>query len=536
MTTAGTLILTSVDQQRRANDRRWLTMYLGVLAAAAVLGVLTMQRAPAPFPVALTMLLMASIVVAARPVAAIYLSTFFLLVTDAAISPTYPFGKNLSSSESMLFVAHGLIISPFELVLAIALVALLLRRLLDLPKVKLTRGGLLWPLMAFSGLLFVGFAFGLATGGNRYVAAWEFRPILILPIFYFLITNLFTSRKQYHHLAIVALVALLIHSLLALQAYSQMDAVQREELESLLGHQSAVQMNLVIIAAMAVWMLPKFGLLARVALPVIAVPVGWAYLVSERRSAVIGLAVAVIFLGILMAKINPRRLRWVAPIFVLVTVGYLGAFWGAEESTIGFPAQAIKTVIAPGETSEKDQSSSIYREIENIDVNATIQARPLTGFGFGHKFLRPVPLPDISFFVFYEYIPHNTILWIWIKAGVLGFVSMLYLFGATVRAGTRAALRMTDPRDVLMAYLATSYVLMYAVFAYVDIAWDGRSMLVLAVSMAICSEFLRLPSEKPVEPEGEPPGRGTRRTRLLQVVRQPEPAREAEIVIPSRAA
>ena len=49
---------------------------------------------------------------------------------------------------------------------------------------------------------------------------------------------------------------------------------------------------------------------------------------------------------------------------------------------------------------------------------ATIKAKPITGLGFGQRFYRPFPLPDISFFPFYEYMPHNSVLWIWIKTGV----------------------------------------------------------------------------------------------------------------------
>jgi O-Antigen ligase len=530
-----TATLTSADEQRRANDRRLLALCASVLVSAAFLGVITMSTAPAPFPVALTMLLMAALIVAIKPVAGIYLSVFFLLVTDAAISPAYPFGKNMSSGESMLFIANSIFVSPFEVILAITVITLILRRLIDLPTVRIVRGGLFWPLMVFTGFLCIGFVYGLATGGDRWVAVWEFRPILYLPIFYVLITNLFTTRRQYHRLSVVALLALVTHSVLALQALSKMSGEERDSLESLLGHQSAVQMNLVIAGAIAAWMLPKIGLGPRLLLLFAAIPVGWAYLVSERRAAVIGLAVAVIYLGVLMARLNPRRLRYVAPVFVLFMVGYLGAFWQSE-STIGFPAQAIKSVIAPDDVSEKDQSSSYYREIENLDVNATIKAKPLTGLGFGQKFLRPIPLPDISFFVFYEYIPHNTILWIWIKAGIGGFIAMLFLIGASVRAGARAALRMTDNRDVLLAYLAGSFILMYTVFAYVDIAWDGRSLLVLAASMAVCSEFVRLPAQRPVTPDDGGGGKRRDRRALLHVVRQPEPARVVETVVPSRAA
>jgi hypothetical protein len=36
-----------------------------------------------------------------------------------------------------------------------------------------------------------------------------------------------------------------------------------------------------------------------------------------------------------------------------------------------------------------------------------------------------------------------------------------------------------------------SYVVMFLVFAYVDIAWDGRSTVVLALAMALCADFVQ---------------------------------------------
>ena len=47
-------------------------------------------------------------------------------------------------------------------------------------------------------------------------------------------------------------------------------------------------------------------------------------------------------------------------------------------------------------------------------------------------------MPDISFFEFWEYIPHNNVLWIWIKIGFFGFVAMLFMFGRGVQLGARS--------------------------------------------------------------------------------------------------
>ena len=480
MSNVASVSAATVDQQRRTDSRTWAAVYVAVVCLSAVLGLLALQTAPAPFALPVTMLVLGCLLVAVKPVAGLYLLVFFTLCTDTSISPWFPFAKNLSSQESILYMGDSINISPLKIVVGVMAVSLVLRLLLDRSSPRFVRGALFRPMMAFTAFIIGGFVFGQITGGDRYVAVWEARPIFYLPVVYILFTNLFTTRRQYQRIAVTAFVALLVHSLLALRVLHQLPAADRATLESLVDHGSAVQFDVVLLVAFAAWLIPRAPRPVRWLVPLAAIPIGWVWLVSQRRAAAIGLAVGFLVLGLLMVRLNPKRLRAVGPVFAVVAVGYLGAFWHSE-SAVGFPAQSIKSVIAPGSVSEKDQSSDIYRILENVDISATIHYRPITGVGFGQKFLRPAPLPDISNFPFYEYIPHNSILWVWLKVGVGGFIAMLYLLGSAVRSGTKASMRLHRPAEVMLAVGATIYVIMYAVFAYVDIAWDGRSMVALAL-------------------------------------------------------
>src|SRR5207248_101205 len=126
-------------------------------------------------------------------------------------------------------------------------------------------------------------------------------------------------------------------------------------------------------------------------------------------------------------------------------------------------------------------------------VVATIRSSPITGIGFGHPFLRPVPLPPIAPFLLEPYMPHNSILWIWMKAGIGGFVAMLFLFGTAMRTGARAGLRIGRGNYAAITVTSTAFVLMYAVFAYVDILWDPQNIVLLAVAMAQISHAVAEP-------------------------------------------
>jgi O-antigen ligase len=107
-------------------------------------------------------------------------------------------------------------------------------------------------------------------------------------------------------------------------------------------------------------------------------------------------------------------------------------------------------------------------------------------------------MPDISFFEFWEYIPHNNVLWIWIKMGFLGFASLLYLFGRGVQLGARSIALVRSNTHTAFVLVGVAYVVMFIVFAYVDIAWDARCTVFLGLSMALCADFVQARDDEPV--------------------------------------
>ena len=142
-------------------------------------------------------------------------------------------------------------------------------------------------------------------------------------------------------------------------------------------------------------------------------------------------------------------------------------------------------------------SSDAYRELENFDLVNTIRSERLTGVGFGKPFYQPAPLPDINF-VFARYIPHNSVLWIWLKMGFLGFVALFLVIAVAIRAGVRAALTLPTGAALAVTIGALAFIVMFFVFAYVDLVWGTKTCLFLAVCMATCVNMPRL-AKRPAE-------------------------------------
>jgi hypothetical protein len=88
------------------------------------------------------------------------------------------------------------------------------------------------------------------------------------------------------------------------------------------------------------------------------------------------------------------------------------------------------------------------------------------------------------------------------KAGFGGFVALIFLFGAALRTGARAALRTARGDFAAITLTSTAFIAMFAIFAYVDIAWDAQNVVLLAVAMAQISLAAgRLPRPRRAPPD-----------------------------------
>jgi hypothetical protein len=242
-------------------------------------------------------------------------------------------------------------------------------------------------------------------------------------------------------------------------------------------------MNALIVFVLGAWIY-KASPAKRIILPAMIPFVLLTYLATQRRAAFLTLGIALVFVAILLYRENKRAFFLIVPPVAVLGIIYTLAFWNSG-GALGLPAQAIKSMVAPNQASAADLSSNLYREIENVNTHFTIQQKPLTGVGFGQKFYIIVPLPDISFFTWWEYLPHNSIIWIWLKAGAGGFIAMLFFVGTALIVGTRTLWRMPRGDMSAIALALFLYIIMHFIYTYVDISWDTRSMVFLGMAIGL---------------------------------------------------
>lgn len=464
----------------------------GIIGAAVLVSLLMFLSGPDPAMIGWVLMIVFMTAIVICPRWGVYLILFLTLVGDTSLIPWFPFAKNLSSAESLLFLHDSLIFSPLELFLVLTLVAWLLRDTFQ-RKLHIFTGRLFWPALIFLFFVVFGLLYGYRTGGSLVIGLWEARPLFYLVLMLFLASNLIKTRAHVSNLVWAAVLGLIVPGLFGNYAFFVVLNSSLAGIESLSDHATAIHWNTLFILILAVW-LYKTSLTKRLVLPAVALLLVIPYLATQRRAAFISLVVALGLFLLLLWWENRRLFLVIAPAILVVGAAYLAIFWN-HHGALGQPAQAIKSVIAPDAASLEDQSSNIYRVLENINISYTIHQKPLTGIGFGQTFYIIIPMADISFFDWWQYYTHNSIMWIWLKMGFGGFLTMLFLVGSTLMLGGENILRVPRGELRAIAIFAALYMVMHFLFAYVDISWDSRSMVFVGAMMGVINSLQHIASQ-----------------------------------------
>jgi hypothetical protein len=461
------------------------------LTAVGLCGIVLTQfaisSAPRPAALVLAVAMLAAATWFVWPVVGLHLIVLFALVGDLSGSNWYPYTKNMSAVESIMFVSNVAAVSPLEVTILVAFTALIARYLVT-GVWTLRAGDSALPLLALSGFVLIGFLRGVGAGGDFRTAVFEVRAMLVLPAMYVLVVSVLRTGVNYRRMLWTVLIAIVLNAILSLNHILRQSSDERGAPDTLIEHTAALRMNVLLLLLLAALLFKGVSAWLRFALVVGSVPVIWLYFLSERRAAFVSFGTAVALLFFVLFWRQRSTFLKAFPVFFLVFVGYTAAFWSSE-STVAFPAQAVKSVIAPDDVDSRDESSDLYRQIENFDLNFTIQSAPVLGLGYGQPFYRPIPLADISAFELNQYIPHNSMLAIWVKTGFGGFAALFFLFGRSVMKGARRLRFALRGNELLVMLAGVTFAAMTPVFAFVDITWDARTTMLLAFGIAICCDM-----------------------------------------------
>ena len=272
---------------------------------------------------------------------------------------------------------------------------------------------------------------GLGTGGDFKIALQEIRPQVYIGLVYLMAVNLVTDRRQIEHFLWMTAICLAIKG--ALYTFRQYVTLQGLPLpdQGVGSHEEAFLFDgffLLLMTLLLSGTHPKLQRFMLMTLPLVAL----GYLSTNRRAGTAALAVLMPVFFLAAYQALPQRRRLVVGVGIAFTIAFRPVLSGDSKTASGsfaLPARSIKSQFQPD---ARDASSNAYRDAENEDQYATIKSAPL-GYGYGKHFIHAVPIADISnFYAWWDLIPHNQILWVWMRTGFEGFVAFWVMISACV--------------------------------------------------------------------------------------------------------
>lgn len=417
---------------------------------------------------ALAVLIVVAVVVR-WPIVGLYLVTVCVSVVDQAPLPTpiltdtltiYYWPPNLT----------GLAERPISFLLLLVLLAWMGARYMKHQRV-LWGGPLLWPFLAFLFCVAWGVVHGLSSGGTLKIIVLEIRPLWYLFVAYLLAYNLITKQQQVRSLLWVLIVGAGIKGLQGVYIYLIAYHGSLEGHHEIMSHEESF-FFVAMVLLLVIFCLHYRYRAQVIGLCLILPPVLIATLANQRRTDYLALLVGMGVAWALIYLVKPQaRARLVVLLIVSLVLGggYVLAFSHAS-GTFASPARALISVFSPASVDDANAAASnAYRVIENTDLKYTLKQDPFLGWGFGKPFLQPQPLPNIaSLDPYYNYVPHNTVFWVWMRLGDIGYIVFWYLVGAMIVRGCLIARRLRDRYLQAVAIFVVAVTVMEIIVAYAD--------------------------------------------------------------------
>ena len=191
-------------------------------------------------------------------------------------------------------------------------------------------------------------------------------------------------------------------------------------------------------------------------------PLFLAIILNNRRLAFVAIAFAAMAIYGVANQVLRRRVHRLLIVVVPVALLYTMVGWKAQ-GLWARPVQVLKSI------TDREDTSSLMRDVENYNLVVTAKARPVLGWGFGHEYIEKIKGISIEEFLeAYRYLPHNSLLWLVGAGGIIGFTCfwMMHVVGAFMAVRVYRFSRFAI--DKIAALTTLGVILAYAVQGYGD--------------------------------------------------------------------
>lgn len=437
-----------------------------------------------------------------RPVIGLYVIAICAVVVEQEPLPYNIFTDHLNIFYWPPRLDGSMPERPIGLLLLFILAIFIFQRLLARKRV-LQGGALLWPFLFLLGCVVMGIGRGLSSGGTMRIIVLEVRPFWYLFISYLIAYNLITEKR---HVRTLLWITILGTGIKAVQGVYIVVGPLHGHLQGqneIMAHEQSFFFVLILLLIVLFCLHKNYWpqlIACLVILPFLAV----ALIANNRRADYSAFAIGAVVAWMLVIVAKPKARK--ALITGLVVCGALaGAYilvFQHVNGSLGEPARSVISVIHPSSADQRDTLSNLYRYIEDYDLKFTEKQSPITGYGFGKPFLQPLLLPNIQDLdPYYLYIPHNNVLWIWMRLGPLGYLALWYLFGAAIVRGTQMIRRLKDPLLQYMAIFTVATIFIEVPLAYGDYQFFFyRNIIYIGILLGVLVKLPQLDATEAVAP------------------------------------
>lgn len=387
------------------------------------------------------------------------------------------------------------VLNPLELHLLLLLVVwvtvLCLRK--DIKTVHVRVWG---ALLAFYVGIIGSAAYGLQRGGELLVALWEVRALIYCGILYCLVPQIIQTKEQLRLVMWTCIVAISFKAFQGLLRFGTL-GFSLQGFATFTNHEDPLFMLTLIMLLFGLVMFkvqdPQKGALISLLLLLLM-----GFFVAQRRAAYAAILPSfAVFVAMLAAKDRVALFKAFVPVLLVLGV-YATVFWDSE-SRFGSPVRLVKSGISTEpETAGERYYSNLYRELEKINLAKTVQLHPVFGIGFGNKYEMPIPLAKIDF-PLRDYIPHNQILWVIVKTGVVGFFLFWFFLNAVAFRVGFLFQHLKDPYFKAVISMIVAAAAGQMVVSYFDMQLTYyRNMVYLGLLMGLVPAIERMNASLPI--------------------------------------
>jgi hypothetical protein len=416
--------------------------------------------------------------------AAVLLATYVQPGLTDYIGVPLPFFRDIKS-----YTGTGLVFSVAEVFMALVFLVWLLKGIAE-RNLRFDRGSLMLPVGLYSLMVLVGEFRGLTSGGDFKVSLFELRSQIYLLIAYVLICNLVKSRSQITKLLWILLIGAGLRGIEGTIQFLFVLRAQDISTHELYPHEQSYFFNGFLTLTLILSLYGGSRRMKRVALFLLPF-VGIADLGNNRRASVAALVISILVLLLVTWLVQPRHRRVIGWCLLTLAIAYTPYFLAYENKTgsLALPARAIASTFHPN---ANDAASNQYRIFEDLDIMSTVKSSStaeVIGYGFGKPMSSPYPLPNINY-VFQYIMPHNSILWVWMRLGTIGYLLLWFMVGTAVVQVTQLVRRLRDPFLQGVALFVLLMLLQQVIISYVDLQWSNyRTMIMTGVLFALISRL-----------------------------------------------